>query len=343
MTPDRSPVADGARKSARRTPGGGVRLGTVLTPDEIAARTARAVEAATATGRGYGLPVDEPRVLYDLFSVIVHLAPAPVVVRVPTVLPRSYLESPARQTAQQRSEIAVAGWLADHGHPVVAPSSLVPREPVRREGFSMTFWEFVEEVPDAVLDVERRFEATARLHAALRGYDGSHLGFWTPFNDYIPDGLGELGHRPDLLSPADHARAQREWSLIASVFASRTASAKAFPGADLQTIHGDAPFHNLICTTDGELWSDFELVTTGPVESDLAMAGPEAVAAYNDAARRLGLRPVDERVLRVTEAAALLAAVACLAMAPQLPLLVDAVTPVVEQWRVGPSVTDMIG
>jgi hypothetical protein len=75
----------------------------VLTPDQIAARTARAVAAATAAGHELGLEVDDPRVLHDVFSVIVHLAPAPVVVRVPTVLPRSYSAAPASQTAQQRS------------------------------------------------------------------------------------------------------------------------------------------------------------------------------------------------------------------------------------------------
>ena len=51
------------------------------------ARTARAVGAAAAAGRQLGLEVREPRVLYDVFSVVVHLAPSPVVVRVPTVLP----------------------------------------------------------------------------------------------------------------------------------------------------------------------------------------------------------------------------------------------------------------
>ena len=45
----------------------------MLTQDEISARTARAVAAATAAGRELGLRVDEPRVLYDVFSVIVHL------------------------------------------------------------------------------------------------------------------------------------------------------------------------------------------------------------------------------------------------------------------------------
>lgn len=314
----------------------------VLTSDQIAQRTARAVDAATAAGRDLGLRVDDPRVLYDVFSVIVHLAPAPVVVRVPTVLPRSYTDSSERQTAQQRAELAVTGWLADRGHPVVAPSPLVPREPVRCDGFSLTFWQYVAEIPDAEPDVAQRFEMTARLHAALRDYDGSALGFWTPFNAYIPDGLEELETRPDLLSPADHQRAQQEWSLLAPVLGSPSTFESAFPGACVQTIHGDAPFYNLICTADGELWSDFELVTSGPVESDLAMAGPEGVAAYREAASRMGLRPLDARALRVTEAAGRLAAVACLAMAPQLPMLVDAVKPVVDLWRAAPPIAEVL-
>ncbi|WP_308204324.1 phosphotransferase [Mycolicibacterium pyrenivorans] len=242
----------------------------------IARRTARAVDAATAAGRDLGLRVDDPRVLYDVFSVVVHLAPAPVVVRVPTVLPRSYTASPERQTAQQRAEIAVTGWLADRGHPVVAPSPLVPREPVTRDGFSMTIWQYVAEAPAADPGVERRFEMVARLHRALRDYDGSDLGFWTPVNDFIPDGLAELGERPDLLSHADRERAQREWSLIAPLLASREAFEAAFPGAEVQTIHGDAPFHNLIFTAAGARWSDFELVTSGPVESGSRWRAPRA-------------------------------------------------------------------
>jgi hypothetical protein len=313
----------------------------VLTADEIAARTARAVAAATAAGTELGLPVDEPRVLYDVFSVIVHLAPTPVVVRVPTVLPPSYLKNPDAQTTQQRSELAVAGRLADRGHPVVPPSPLVPREPVRRDGFSMTFWQFVEQVPDAEPDMSRRVAQTARLHAALRYYDGRELGFWAPFGTYIPEGLAELKRLPDLVASADLERAQREWAVLGPVLTSRAAFESAFPGADIQPIHGDAPYHNMIVTPDGELWSDFELVTLGAVESDLAMVGPEGVAAYDAAAVALGLRPLDERVLRVTEAAGRLATISALAMAPALPMLVEAVKPVIDQWRDTPPVTEL--
>lgn len=296
-------------------------------------RTARAVRAATTAGRELGLHVDEPRVLYDVFSVIVQLSPAPVVVRVPTVLPPSLRSAPERQTAQQRAELAVAGWLADRGLPVVAPSPLVPREPVVRDGFSMTFWEYVDAVDDAEPDWARRCASTARLHAALREYDGARLGFFTHFQNHIPDALVELERHPKLLPHADVVRAQQEWQRLAPVLTSRAAFEARFPGVAVQPIHGDAPYYNVIVTADGERWSDFELVTLGVAESDLALVGPEGRAAYDAAAAELGLRTLDERVLEVTESAAMLAAVAALAMAPQLPMLVDALAPTIAQWR----------
>ena len=285
--------------------------------------------------------MDEPRVLYDVFSVVVHLAPAPVVVRVPTVVPPSYAKAPDVQSAQQRAELAVTGWLADRGYPVVPPSPLVPREPVRRDGFSMTFWQFVEQLPDAEPDMAARMEQTARLHAALRDYDDDDLGFWAPFGTYIPEGLAELERLPDLIDAADLERAQREWAVIAPILTARKAFEAAFPEVELQTIHGDAPYHNMIATPEGELWSDFELVTVGAVESDLALVEPEDLAAYDAAAVRLGLRPLDAGVLRVTEAAGQLAMIAALAMAPQLPMLVEGIAPMIDLWRSAPPLTEI--
>ena len=97
----------------------------------------------------------------------------------------------------------------------------------------------------------------------------------------------------------------------------------------------------MIATPEGELWSDFELVTLGAVESDLAMVGPEGIATYDAAARALALRPVDERVLRITEAAGRLAMIAVLAMAPALPMLVEGLKPMIDSWRATPLVTEL--
>jgi hypothetical protein len=97
----------------------------------------------------------------------------------------------------------------------------------------------------------------------------------------------------------------------------------------------------MIATSDGVLWSDFELVTLGAVESDLAMVGPDDIEVYNAVAESHGLRRVDGRVLRITEAAGRLGMVAALAMAPQLPMLVDAVEPMMDVWRTTPPVTEI--
>lgn len=60
-----------------------------LTSQQLADRTSAAVGAAVAAGRDLGLTVTDAAVLHDLFSVVVHLAPAPVVARIPTVVART--------------------------------------------------------------------------------------------------------------------------------------------------------------------------------------------------------------------------------------------------------------
>ncbi|WP_435885479.1 phosphotransferase family protein [Streptomyces collinus] len=301
-----------------------------MTPDQMSARTSRALAAAVAAGRDLGLDVSDARVVYDVFSVVVHLAPSPVVVRVPTVLPPY---DAGYRAARQRQELAVAGWLADQGHPVIPPSPLVPREPVLRDGFSMTFWQFVELDQSAEPDFVRQAGLVADLHVALRSYPGELPFLSAAEPRFVTEGLAALEARPDLLEPADLDRARREWEVLEPVVASRAGFEAVFPGIGLQPVHGDAPAANIVSGPDGVLYSDFELTTFGPVEWDLAALGPECEAAYDEAAGRLGLRRLDQDVLRVVNAVGMSRAVACLALAPQLPLLVDALKPAVEQWR----------
>ncbi|MFJ7294505.1 phosphotransferase family protein [Streptomyces collinus] len=302
-----------------------------MTPDQMSARTSRALAAAVAAGGDLGLDVSDARVVYDVFSVVVHLAPSPVVVRVPTVLP-PYADAGYR-AARQRQELAVAGWLADQGHPVIPPSPLVPREPVLRDGFSMTFWQFVELDQSAEPDFVRQAGLVADLHLALRSYPGELPFLSAAEPRFVTEGLAALEARPDLLDPADLDRARREWEVLEPVVASRAGFEAVFPGIGVQPVHGDAPAANIVSGPDGVLYSDFELTTLGPVEWDLAALGPECEAAYDEAAGRLGLRRLNQDVLRVVNAVGMSRAVACLALAPQLPLLVDALKPAVEQWR----------
>ncbi|MGA5008434.1 phosphotransferase [Streptomyces koyangensis] len=301
------------------------------TPEQLARRTASAVDAAVAAGRDLGLTVTGPRVLHDLFSVVVHLAPSPVVARVPVVLPPT--ETPEALARRQQAELDVAQWLDARSTPVIPPSPLVPRRPVARDGFSLTFWQYVEEDRDRAPDYAANSRRTAALHAALRSYRGELSFLSTADPDNISASLTSLAGRPDLLAPDDVDRARREWELLEPLVRSRTAFEAAFPGIGLQPVHGDCPPANIFHSTAGDLYADFELLTLGPVEWDLATLGPELVAAYDRGAAEAGIRPLDERVLRFVDAVGRLRGITALALAPQLPVLVEYLTPMVEPWR----------
>jgi Ser/Thr protein kinase RdoA (MazF antagonist) len=89
--------------------------------------------------------------------------------------------------------------------------------------------------------------------------------------------------------------------------------ARAFPGVGVQPIHGDAPLYNILRTTSGGRYADFEDVTLGPVEWDLAFLSPDGAAVYDAAAARAGVRPLDPAVLRVMDAAGMLRMAVCYA------------------------------
>ncbi|SDG00012.1 Phosphotransferase enzyme family protein [Sinosporangium album] len=304
------------------------------TPQHIARRTSAAVDAAVGAGRDLGLSVTDAAVLYDLFSVVVHLAPSPVVARIPVVLPHTTdLDALERR---QQAELDVARWLADQGIPVIPPSPLVPREPVQRDGLSMTFWQFVEEDRGKEPDYVANCEFVPDLHAAMRAYPGrlSFLSAAEP--QFITESLALLEKHSDLIGPAELERARREWKVLEPLVRSRTAFEKAFPGIDLQPVHGDCPPANIFSGVDGDLYSDFELVTLGPVEWDLAALGPDLESAYNRGAQRNGMRPLNGDVMGFVNAVGMLRAITVLTLAPQLPPLVEYVKPAIDQWQTMP-------
>ncbi len=300
-----------------------------MTPDELADRTRRATRAAVDAGSELGLRVERGRVLHDVFSVVVHLEPEPVVARIPVVLTAS--ADPRRQAARQQRELDVVDWLDRRGVPVIPPAPGIPRSPVRRDGFPMTFWKLADVADDhePYRGVEAAF--SAELHGHLNGYP-DELPFLAPFNDGLPDMLTELDGAA-LLTPADIDRARSEFENLLRIMSDRTAFEAAFPGVAVQAIQGDGPSHNVIRTKTGIKFSDFEDVTCGPVEWDLALMGADVVTEYNEAARQRGLRTTDPEVQRVMDYARRLQFVGCVTLIPQLPLLTGLLTSAVEEWR----------
>lgn len=292
-------------------------------------RTRRAVAAAVDAGRELGLDVKRGTVLHDVFSVVVHLEPEPVVARIPVVLTASLL--PERQAARQQRELDVVAWLDAHGVPVVPPSPLVPRSPVRRDGFPMTFWELADVADDHQPYKGVDMSYAARLHAELAGYPGE-LPFLAPFNDGLPDMLADLD-TVDVLTTSEIDRVRGEYEALRRILFDRNAFASVFPDASVQPIQGDGPSHNVIRTTSGVRFSDFEDVSCGPVEWDLAMLGAEAVDEYERTARELGLRTADRDVLRIMDYARRLQFVGCVTLIPQLPLLAQGLATALDEWR----------
>ncbi|HKV17489.1 MAG TPA: phosphotransferase [Mycobacterium sp.] len=305
-----------------------------MTADDLADRSRRATHAAVAAADELGLTVRQPSVLHDVFSVVVHLAPESVVARIPVVLTAG--TEPDVQAARQQRELDVVAWLDEQGVPVVPPSPRTPRAPVRRDGFSMTFWELADIADDHEAYRGVDIAWSAELHHRLSGYPAP-LPFLAPFNHGLPDMMTAL-EGVDILQTAEVDRARSEYAALQSVLSDRTSFESAFPGVGVQAIQGDAPSHNVIRTKTGVRFSDFEDVTLGPVEWDLTLMGPQAITDYDIAARQRGLRATDPDVQRLMDSARRLQFVGCLTLIPQLPLLADGLGEALADWRATPLV-----
>lgn len=246
------------------------------------ASTAHALTAAVQVGRHLDLPVGDAYVLAEGYSVRVHLAPSPVVARVPTL--GAVARAPIRPWLQR--ELAVTTWLAAQGAPVIAPTAEVDPGPHEHDGLQVTLWTHVTISPEP--PAQQDFGAAlADLHSTLRAYPGD-------LPVLIPAGRDIVWSLQRTDSPVAH----RAYA--------RLRDAIHHPQGTLQPLHGDAHTGNLAVTAAGLRWNDFEDVCRGPVAWDLASATIDqpAVDAYPDppsAAQRETYR--DVRRLQILTAA----------------------------------------
>lgn len=252
----------------------------------------RAVRAVLGAAAEHGIRCEEPVLLRDLTNVLVHLAPAPVVARVPVTLGR------LRGSAWEREVVALACFLAEAGAPVVGPVRDLPPGPHERDGFVISFWEHVDHAPE-------RFHAPAvgrslrELHEALSRYPRPLPRF---------ERLDEVERVIDGLRPSDAGVLREAHARLTDVL----------PVNAGRPLHGDAHFGNVLWTSHGPRWTDLENACLGPVEYDLAglawrkLDGTnEAIAAYGD--------HDEERVREVTPFLALFLAAWSLDLAERRP------------------------
>jgi hypothetical protein len=208
------------------------------------------MDAAVAVAREVGLDVREPRLLRDLTNVLVHLAPEPVVARVPMTFTR------LRGRSWIARELELTAALADGGAQVAGPARSVDPGPYERDGYLVTLWEYVDHDRDRPLDARRAGEALWEIHELLAAQDSRGLEHFARL-DEIETLVAMLG----LSSDERH------------VFQEALAAARSTVDdldLTLQPVHGDAHRWNLLHTPAGPLWSDFENVCLGPRELDIA-------------------------------------------------------------------------
>ena len=213
------------------------------------------MRAALAVAAAQGLRVSEaPRVLAEGTNVLVQLAPAPVVARVPTAATASLRPG----TAWLAREVAVAGHLARRGAPVVGPSAEVDPGPHVHDGLPVTFW---THVPSAARELDAR--------AAGRGLRECHEAL-ADFPGDLPDhGIFHEARAVLARLAADGALAPADAALAEDVGA-RLAARIAALDAPVQPVHGDPHLGNVIQSAGGPLWNDFEDTHRGPRAWDLA-------------------------------------------------------------------------
>jgi hypothetical protein len=218
---------------------------------------ARAVSAAQVAARRIGIDAPDAYPLRVSFSFYVHLAPSPVVARVAVLTP--LLRRPIE--AWLARELAVAGALDSLGVPVVRPVD--PRVHAV-DGLWLSLWELAQHEPGAVPTPAVTAALLADLHQAMRE---------------IP---------LDLIDQRIPALDDIEASGVAT--ADVDALAAALPERPHQVLHGDAHPGNMLHTSRGWVWHDFEETCIGPVEWDLAtlsqtrrLDGRDALRRYPDA------------------------------------------------------------
>lgn len=204
----------------------------------------------------YGLPSGAPVVLKDGSNLLVHLAPAPVVLRIASFTalirgaPLPWLER----------EVALVTYLASMGAAVMGPSDLIPPGPHVLDGWAMSAWRFVDHEPGREPDPVTTLHALDDLHIAMRGFPGD-LPLLNPVTDDL-DRVLRFGVARGVMAvgEVEDARRRRDGLVTRLITLVPTVQAQ----------HGDAFARNTLVTSRGVVWIDFEDCCAAPVLWDLA-------------------------------------------------------------------------
>jgi hypothetical protein len=232
-------------------------------------------------------------VLKDGSNLLVHLAPAPVVLRVATFT--ALIRGDGLPWLDR--EVALVSYLSGVGASVMPPSDLVPPGPHVVGGWAMSAWQFVDHERGVVPDPLTALRALDELHEAMRGFPGE-MPLLVPAVDDLDRAI-QFGVDRGVIGAgaADEFRRRRD-GLLEDLLSS---------APEIRAQHGDAFPRNSLVTKTGVVWIDFEDCCSGPLLWDLAtmirQGGGEHVAAvvrdrFGDVAMRaaIALRQVQADV-----------------------------------------------
>jgi hypothetical protein len=203
------------------------------------------------------LAADDALVVHDSNRVALRLIPCDILARV---------AGPAH--AQVASlELDIARRLTELEAPVAAVAPRVGHHVYERDGFWITLWTHYDSVEKPGVRPAAYAGALQRLHAGLRSLD-----VITPhFTDRVAEAHQLVARREETPALADIDR-----ELLDNTLRSVTLAVARRNVAD-QVLHGEPHPGNVLNTTLGPLFIDFETVCRGPVEFDLAHV-PDAVS-----------------------------------------------------------------
>lgn len=206
--------------------------------------------AAIETAKSHGIAPDRCEVLQNGSTLVLRLTES-LVARVV-----QDLDGPRQGTAWFGRENAVAQHLAREGAPVIPMHPGIPPGPHEHSGYPINFWQFVTRIEEEP-SPEAIGQTMFRCHEVLRSFTGElpELAILTESIDL----LETLAQRE--LFSAGHLDLLRD-CLLSSI--------EGLAGYPRQALHGDAHLGNLMNTTIGLLWTDWEDTFSGPVEWDLA-------------------------------------------------------------------------
>ena len=205
------------------------------------------IRAATETAIAHGITPDRCDILQNGSTLVLRLTETLVARVVQDV------DGPRQGTEWFARENAIAQHLTELGAPVIPLHPALPPGPHEHLGYPMNFWEFVTRI-DAESDPREIGRTLRQCHNIMR-----HFAEPLPLLAILSESLAILQGRE--LFPQATQQMLRDHL---------THSIEVLSIYPQQPLHGDAHMGNLMNTTRGLLWTDWEDTFAGPIEWDVA-------------------------------------------------------------------------